>query len=135
MTNPLPDGVEKPSPFVVAALAKGHDLKRDEDGDVDIFVVDVGYHNGPGCIACGWDACMHCDGIDKIPECTEAARAEEASRIAASAARKRLIDAADDLLAFAKWVVDSDPEGQTSQGPLFVKARAALSKASGKVGG
>lgn len=38
----------------------GHVLKRDEDGGIDIFVMDVGYHNGPGCVNCHESWCHHC---------------------------------------------------------------------------
>lgn len=42
------------------AEAKGHKLRRDEDGCVDHFVCDVGHHNGPGCAVCHDSWCEHC---------------------------------------------------------------------------
>jgi hypothetical protein len=47
--------------------AAGHVLKRDEDGDIDHWVMDVGYHNGPGCINCHDSWCQHCE--DTIEPC------------------------------------------------------------------
>lgn len=38
----------------------GHELKRDEYGEIDIFVLDMVYHNGPGCILCDDVWCYHC---------------------------------------------------------------------------
>lgn len=29
-------------------------------GEIDWFVVDVGYHNGPRCIKCSLQFCKHC---------------------------------------------------------------------------
>lgn len=31
------------------------------DGEVDMFVIDIGIHNGPGCEACGFTVCEHCE--------------------------------------------------------------------------
>ena len=39
----------------------GHVLERGSDGEVDIFVLDAGYHNGPGCVKCGLSWCHHCE--------------------------------------------------------------------------
>lgn len=47
--------------------AAGHVLIRDEDGDVNIFVMDHGYHNGPGCELCGESWCHHCE--DEVKPC------------------------------------------------------------------
>lgn len=49
--------------------AKGHKLCRNEDGEVDHWVVDVGYHNGPGCELCKDSWCEHCTDADKVREC------------------------------------------------------------------
>lgn len=35
-------------------------MKRDEGGDIDIFAVAYGYHNGPRCERCGEGFCHHC---------------------------------------------------------------------------
>lgn len=45
----------------------GHVLKRDEDGEIDAWVLDFGYHNGPGCVNCGASWCEHCK--DDITPC------------------------------------------------------------------
>lgn len=46
--------------------SKGHILKR-EDGEIDIWVLDADYHNGPGCVKCHDCWCYHCR--DEIDEC------------------------------------------------------------------
>ena len=53
-----------------AMIEKGHKPKLDEGGVLDFFVQNVDIHNGPGCTACGWDCCWHCDTIGDIPKCT-----------------------------------------------------------------
>lgn len=55
-----------------AIKAKGHTPVMD-DGELEYFVMDAGFHNGPGCQTCGWSCCWHCDGIEDIPECTKPA--------------------------------------------------------------
>jgi len=62
--------------WLAAAREKGHTLRTwGDDGHVDIFVTDAGFHNGPGCETCGWSACMHCDWqAKKIPQCSAVAR-------------------------------------------------------------
>lgn len=59
---------------------RGHVLKTyDDDTRVDQFVTSGGYCNGPGCVNCGWSACMHCDFEGKdIPACTAVAPHDEA---------------------------------------------------------
>jgi len=58
--------------FIEIMREKGHTPTVDEDGNVNMFVTDFGYHNGHGCSTCGWTTCIHCDGIEKIPECDAA---------------------------------------------------------------
>lgn len=41
-----------------------HRWQLDEDGDIDAFAVNCGYHNGPVCERCGKRFCEHC-----TPEC------------------------------------------------------------------
>ena len=49
--------------------SRGHEWKREENGDIDIFGVDSGYHNGPICVKCGYGFCHHCQrGPDE--DCT-----------------------------------------------------------------
>lgn len=55
-----------------AMIAKGHSPRYYDDGDglvLNMFVVDHGFHNGPGCLVCGWSCCEHCTAIDDIPIC------------------------------------------------------------------
>lgn len=40
--------------------ARGHEWRRDDDGEVDIFGVEYGHHNGPICVKCGYGFCHHC---------------------------------------------------------------------------
>ena len=47
--------------------AAGHVLKRDEDGDIDCWVLDIDYHNGPGCVNCNDSWCEQCQ--DAIEPC------------------------------------------------------------------
>lgn len=52
------------------AVRRGHVLRMDSDTDeIDIFVVDYDFHNGPGCMTCDWSACMSCTPVDRIPIC------------------------------------------------------------------
>ena len=46
-----------------------HDWERDENGDIDDFACDIGYHNGPMCKRCYYSFCVHCDpnGWNKEP--------------------------------------------------------------------
>jgi hypothetical protein len=56
-------------PFHVKLEQAGHKLIRDEDGDVDIFICDTSWHNGPGCELCGESWCQHCDPV--IEPCSQ----------------------------------------------------------------
>lgn len=43
-------------------LERGHSPILDEDnGKLDNFVYDNGFHNGPGCSKCGWMICWNCE--------------------------------------------------------------------------
>lgn len=47
-----------------------HRWQTDERGEVDVFAgVDVGYHNGPLCVNCGYSFCEHCDPDGYDSEC------------------------------------------------------------------
>ncbi len=62
---------DKRAAWRAAIESKGHVPVINDDGDLDIGVVDFGDHNGPGCSACGWDVCWHCHAdINDIPVCT-----------------------------------------------------------------
>lgn len=58
-------------PFHVKLEAAGHKLIRNEDGEVDVFRLDAGFHNGPECELCGKVWCHHCETI--APTCPKAA--------------------------------------------------------------
>lgn len=51
--------------FYNALEVAGHKLVRDEDGEIDIWQYDSGYHNGPGCEKCHETWCMHCEMREK----------------------------------------------------------------------
>ena len=38
-----------------------HDWIRDKNGEIDMWVMDVGFHNGPGCKRCGVTVCECCN--------------------------------------------------------------------------
>lgn len=42
---------------------RGHVWKIDDDlkGEIDIFAFEVGFHNGPECVKCGYVYCHHGD--------------------------------------------------------------------------
>ena len=46
-----------------------HQWRRKENGEIDDFAMEIGYHNGPVCERCGYSFCEHCepDGYDKGP--------------------------------------------------------------------
>jgi hypothetical protein len=47
--------------YLEALEEAGHVLERDEDGDVDTFAYEYGYHNGPVCVNCQRSWCVHCE--------------------------------------------------------------------------
>ena len=48
----------------------------DDDSDygksVNIFAYEIGYHNGPRCVNCGYEFCHHCLSEFNIPKCPRA---------------------------------------------------------------
>lgn len=61
-----------------------HEWEKDDDGSVDEFAFDWGYHNGPVCEICGFSFCEHCNpdswddnGCDKRYVCSECGRTEK----------------------------------------------------------
>lgn len=46
-----------------------HKWIRKENGEIDDFAMESGFHNGPVCERCGYSFCIHCeqDGYDKEP--------------------------------------------------------------------
>lgn len=55
--------------WFAAMKAKCHMPRMDGD-KIDMFVCDIGFHNGPGCEACGESWCQHCDDAEEISECS-----------------------------------------------------------------
>ena len=51
---------EAKQPVHVHEEFKEHDWYRDEDGNIDEFAMEYGYHNGPACKRCGYSFCEHC---------------------------------------------------------------------------
>lgn len=39
---------------------RGHVWETEDDGDINIFAMSEGHHNGPKCIKCGYSFCHHC---------------------------------------------------------------------------
>lgn len=56
------------APFIAAAEKAGHVLRLSDDGDIDAFVCDSGFHNGPGCTRCLKSWCWHCTSADKVAQ-------------------------------------------------------------------
>lgn len=54
---------------------KHHNWAKNEDGSIDEFAWEQGYHNGPVCQNCYYSYCINCDEaeeVDKVPcETTE----------------------------------------------------------------
>ena len=46
-----------------------HLWHKDMNGEIDMWYVDHGYHNGPGCEICGRSFCEHCDPNWAEDEC------------------------------------------------------------------
>lgn len=73
----------------------GHILKRNEDGAVDEFVCDAGFHNGPGCSRCGESWCHHCVSVENIIPC----KGEQYRLANERAAEDRILSQADEIRA------------------------------------
>lgn len=59
--------------WIEAMKAKGHLPVLDEDGNLDTLVLDIDFHNGPGCQLCGESWCHHCLDPEDIPQCSNPA--------------------------------------------------------------
>ena len=46
--------------YIQAIQSAGHLLKRDDDGDIDMFAMSYEFHNGPVCELCHDCWCVHC---------------------------------------------------------------------------
>lgn len=60
---------ETRSDFVRKCEDAGHKLMLNEEGQVDFWIVDSNFHNGPGCELCGKSWCWHCP--NQIAPCEE----------------------------------------------------------------
>jgi hypothetical protein len=69
--EPGPTLEEREKIWIEAMKAKGHTPILDEDGEVDMRVLDddENFHNGPGCATCRECWCWLCLKPDKIPSC------------------------------------------------------------------
>jgi hypothetical protein len=38
-----------------------HDFYTDKRGEIDVWRLDIDYHNGPACRRCGKCECEHCE--------------------------------------------------------------------------
>lgn len=47
----------------------GHTWKLDEYGEVNVFALEEGFHNGPVCTVCGDGFCHHCNPDGWSAEC------------------------------------------------------------------
>lgn len=50
-------------------IAAGHKPHLDDDGEIDIFAIDFGHHNGPACSVCAEGRCQHCDDGSPFEPC------------------------------------------------------------------
>ena len=50
-------------------IATGHKPHLDDDGEIDIFAIDFGHHNGPACSVCAEGRCQHCDDGSPFEPC------------------------------------------------------------------
>ena len=64
-----------------AMVSRGHAPRLNYEGKLDVWFLESGYHNGPGCETCFTSWCMHCDGPDKIGPCTKPVLTLEATTI------------------------------------------------------
>lgn len=95
--------------FEQRAEELGHKLQRDEDGDIDVFAVDSGFHNGPACEACRDSWCHHCTSADELKPCPGAAEYEAALEKRERAELARLKAKYDQLFDRDDACDDSEP--------------------------
>lgn len=53
-----------------------HDWYKDEDGNIDEWAWESGYHNGVICKRCGESFCVHCTPNYDETKCTESEELE-----------------------------------------------------------
>ena len=47
-----------------------HMWARDTNGEIDEWAFDAGIHNGPSCLVCGYNTCVHCNPNWKTNTCS-----------------------------------------------------------------
>lgn len=57
------EGEARKEPYEAPENARGHEWLTNDDGSIDIFGYDAGYHNGPRCVKCGYGFCHHCQSL------------------------------------------------------------------------
>lgn len=63
----------KELPYSAPKNRRGHVWKKEEDGDIDIFGMSAGHHNGPVCVKCGYGFCHHCHELPQM-DCPKATK-------------------------------------------------------------
>lgn len=64
---------------------KKHIWKQDEEGNVDTWAWERGYHNGPRCIICSASPCEHCNpDYEELKNCYEHYVCSECGRMVIS---------------------------------------------------
>lgn len=56
-------------PIHIHEIYPKHDWIRDDDGEIDMWALDVGFHNGPMCKRCHSSVCEHCNPDWDEEEC------------------------------------------------------------------
>ena len=69
-------------PIHIHEVYPKHDWARDKNGEIDMWAMDVGFHNGPMCKRCYHSVCEHCEpdwdedecvvDEDRCPSCNKA---------------------------------------------------------------
>ena len=55
----------------IRLVSGGHAFRTDEDGKPDVWASDYGIHNGPVCVVCDENFCVHCEPDWKTEKCKE----------------------------------------------------------------
>lgn len=66
------DALEKQipkKPIHIHEIYPKHDWKLDKNGEIDMWAMESGYHNGPMCKRCYHSVCVHCEPNWDDDEC------------------------------------------------------------------
>ena len=125
--------------WTAALKAKGHTPVLDEDGKIDWFVCDGGYHNGPGCSVCLKSWCEHCtQDPDTIGECEGAPEVTPDPRDALVADMAEALKEAEGALLQYRNDLRYPPKADSAErrtqmiDTALTRARAALAKGGAK---